>query len=30
MSFPNVSGKPNYSGNFIPEIWSGKLIENFN
>lgn len=29
MSFPNVSGKPNYSGNFIPEIWSGKLIENF-
>ena len=29
MSYPNVSGKPNYSGNFIPEIWSGKLIENF-
>jgi hypothetical protein len=29
MSFPVVSGNPNYSGNFIPEIWSGKLIENF-
>ena len=29
MSFPNASGRPNYSGNFIPEIWSGKLIENF-
>ena len=29
MSYPNVPGKPNYSGNFIPEIWSGKLIENF-
>lgn len=29
MSYPNASGKPNYSGNFIPEIWSGKLIENF-
>jgi hypothetical protein len=22
-------GRPNYSGNFIPEIWSGKLIQNF-
>lgn len=29
MSFPVVSGRPNYSGNFIPEIWSGKMIENF-
>lgn len=29
MAYPNASGKPNYSGNFIPEIWSGKLIENF-
>ena len=29
MTYPNVPGKPNYSGNFIPEIWSGKLIENF-
>jgi hypothetical protein len=29
MSFPTASGRPNYSGNFIPEIWSGKLIENF-
>ena len=29
MSFPVTGGRPNYSGNFIPEIWSGKLIENF-
>ena len=29
MSFPVTTGRPNYSGNFIPEIWSGKLIENF-
>ena len=29
MSYPVSSGRPNYSGNFIPEIWSGKLIENF-
>ena len=29
MSYPVTSGRPNYSGNFIPEIWSGKLIENF-
>lgn len=29
MSFPVASGRPNYSGNFIPEIWSGKLIQNF-
>jgi len=29
MSFPVSSGRVNYSGNFIPEIWSGKLIENF-
>ena len=29
MSFPTAGGRPNYSGNFIPEIWSGKLIENF-
>jgi len=29
MSFPVSPGSPNYSGNFIPEIWSGKLIENF-
>jgi hypothetical protein len=29
MSFPVTSGRPNYSGNFIPEIWSGKMIENF-
>lgn len=29
MPFPVAAGRPNYSGNFIPEIWSGKLIENF-
>jgi hypothetical protein len=29
MAFPVAPGRPNYSGNFIPEIWSGKLIENF-
>lgn len=31
MPFPVSSGSsyPQFSGNFIPEIWSGKLIENF-
>lgn len=29
MTYPVSPGHPNYSGNFIPEIWSGKLIENF-
>jgi hypothetical protein len=29
MAYPVVGGRPNYSGNFIPEIWSGKLIEQF-
>lgn len=29
MGYPTSPGRPNYSGNFIPEIWSGKLIENF-
>jgi len=29
MAYPVSPGRPNYSGNFIPEIWSGKLIENF-
>ena len=29
MAYPNSAGRPQYSGNFIPEIWSGKLIENF-
>jgi len=29
MAFPVSPGGPQYSGNFIPEIWSGKLIENF-
>lgn len=29
MAYPVSPGHPAYSGNFIPEIWSGKLIENF-
>lgn len=29
MAFPVAAGSPNYSGNFIPEIWSGKLVVNF-
>ncbi len=29
MAYPTAPGRPQYSGNFIPEIWSGKLIENF-
>lgn len=29
MAYPVSPGNPNYSGNFIPEIWSGKMIENF-
>ena len=30
MAFPVASPRTvNYTGNFIPEIWSGKLIENF-
>jgi hypothetical protein len=24
-----AGGQPQYSGNFIPEIWSGKLVEKF-
>ena len=29
MTFPVAPGSAQYSGNFIPEIWSAKLIENF-
>jgi N4-gp56 family major capsid protein len=29
MAFPVASGGANYTGNFIPEIWSSKLIVNF-
>lgn len=29
MAYAVAAGRPNYSGNFIPEIWSGKLIQNF-
>ena len=28
MGFPVSQGRPNYSGNFIPETWSGNPIEN--
>jgi hypothetical protein len=29
MSLPITGGAPSYVGTFIPQIWSGKLIENF-
>jgi hypothetical protein len=29
MAYPNQAGTVSYSGTFIPEIWSGKLIEKF-
>ena len=29
MAYATSPGHPTYTGNFIPEIWSGKLIENF-
>jgi len=29
MPFPVSAGAAQYSGNFIPEIWAAKLIENF-
>ena len=29
MAFPVTGGGANYTGNFIPEIWSSKLIANF-
>lgn len=29
MVFPVTTGHPQYSGTFIPELWSGKFIENF-
>lgn len=29
MAYATSPGHPRYSGNFIPEIWSGKMIENF-
>jgi hypothetical protein len=29
MVYPVSAGRPSYAGTFIPEIWSGKLIENF-
>ncbi|MEM0461954.1 MAG: hypothetical protein QW318_07145 [Candidatus Caldarchaeum sp.] len=29
MVFPVAPGRPNFSGTFIPEIWSGKVIKNF-
>jgi hypothetical protein len=29
MSYPIAPGQPNYSGTFIPEIWSTKMIEKY-
>lgn len=29
MAFPNTGTYPQLHGTFVPEIWSGKLIENF-
>lgn len=29
MAYPAAPGAAQYSGNFIPEIWSSKLVENF-
>lgn len=29
MAYPHVAGHPNYSGTFIPEIWSSKLIDKY-
>ena len=29
MAYPNVAGVPSYSGTFIPEVWSSKLIEKY-
>lgn len=29
MAFPVTSGHTQFAGNFIPELWAGKLIENF-
>jgi len=29
MAYPTAPGQPNYSGTFIPEIWSSKLIEKY-
>jgi len=29
MAYPRVAGQPNYSGVFIPEIWSTKLIDKY-
>lgn len=29
MAYPTVAGHPSYSGTFIPEIWSTKLVEKY-
>lgn len=29
MAFPVAAGGANYTGNFIPELWSSKIVENF-
>lgn len=29
MAFPTAAGSVSYSGTFIPEIWSGKLVAKY-
>ena len=29
MAYPNAAGRPSMSGNYIPEIWSGKTLVKF-
>lgn len=29
MAFPTVAGVPSYSGTFIPEVWSTKLVDKY-
>lgn len=29
MAYPVVSGHPTYSGYFIPEVWSSKVIDKY-
>jgi hypothetical protein len=29
MAFPRAAGQPNYSGVFIPEIWSTKMVDKY-
>ena len=29
MAYPAVAGQPTYSGQFIPEIWTTKLVDKY-